>query len=75
MKINRGRDVKIYNALVFIKGEEILILKDGVQIKVITDNTEFDEVLEGEFTFAYDDAIEVNGTSIHIDYIEEIIVL
>lgn len=79
MKINRGKNVSVCSALIFenvLKNEEeALVLKDGMRIKVITDNTDFDEVLEGEFTFVDDDTLDVDGTSIHIDYIEEIIIL
>ncbi len=75
MKINRGNNVEVSSALVFSKEGEVLVLKDGMKIKVITDNTDFDEVLEGEFTFVDDDTLDVDGTSIHIDYVEEIIIL
>lgn len=79
MKINRGKNISVCSALIFenvLKNEEeTLVLKDGMRIKIITDNTDFDEVLEGEFTFVDDDTLDVNGTLIHIDYIEEIIIL
>lgn len=75
MKINRGNNVEVSSALVFSKGEEVLVLKDGMNIRVVTDKTDFDEILEGEFTFVDDYTLDVDGTSIHIDYVEEIIVL
>lgn len=79
MKINRGKNVDICSALVFenvLKNEkETLILKDGMNVRVVTDKTDFDEILEGEFTFVDDDTLDIDGITIHIDYVEEIIIL
>lgn len=54
--------------------EEITI-KDGDEIKVITDGTDFDEVVEGVFEFIDENTICVDDELIKLEYIKEISLL
>ena len=76
MKINRGKDMSINSSLIFAAtkpGEEDLILIDEITlIKVTTDDTDFDKVVEGFFGYVDDQTICVGNQMIPIEYIEEI---
>ena len=54
--------------------EEITI-KDGDEIRVVTDGTEFDEVIEGSFEFIDENTICVDDEMIKLEYIKEISLL
>lgn len=75
MKINRGKNVDITSALVISNVEEELVLVNGMFIKVITDETEFDREIKGDFEYLDDETVIVSDERIPIEYIEEIEVL
>jgi hypothetical protein len=72
MKINQGKDVCIEQALVFTRGEEKMILREGAYIEVITDETDYDKTYTGEYKFIEDQRIKIDDENIPIDYIVEI---
>lgn len=75
MKINRGKNVDITSALVISNVEEELVLVNGMFIKVITDETEFNREIKGDFEYLDDETVIVSDERIPIEYIEEIEVL
>lgn len=75
MKINQGKDVCIEQALVFTRGEEKVILREGAYIEVTTDETDYDKTYTGEYKFIDDERIMVDEEGIPIDYIVEIKVI
>ena len=72
MKINQGKDVCIEQALVFTRGEEKMILREGAYIEVITDETDYNKTYTGEYKFIEDQRIKIDDENIPIDYIVEI---
>lgn len=74
MKINRGKGIGVSQSLVFTNetGEELVLMDDISMIRVTTDNTDFDEIIEGYFGFVDDNNICVGDEKIPIEYIEEI---
>lgn len=72
MKINQGKDVCIEQALIFTRGEEKMILREGAYIEVTTDETDYDKTYTGEYKFIEDQRIKIDDENIPIDYIVEI---
>lgn len=75
MKINRGKDVCVDQALIFTRGNERMVLEEGDYIEVTTDETDYDKTYTGEYKFNEDQHIIVDGDDIPIDYIVEIKIL
>jgi len=71
MKI-RNNDVMVIKELRFDNGKECVEIMDGEDIRVITDNTDFDKEYVGQFEFVDENNIYINGIRIPIEYIEEI---
>ena len=61
--------------ILFENNDEKLLLKTGLNITIITDETEHDEVYTGCIQWVTEDEIQLeNKHSIKFEYIEEIII-
>lgn len=73
MKINRGKEILTTTSLVIANDDEEITLMDELTvIKVTTDNTDFEKVIEGFFGYVDETTICVGDEKIPMEYIEEI---
>ena len=81
MKINKGKDINAVSSLVIANmngNEPDLILLDGISyIRVITDGTKYDKIIEGIFEYSSFNKVGIDDYSyiIPLEYIEEIEIL
>ena len=71
MKI-KDNNIMVIKELRFDNGTECIEIMDGEDIRVITDETEFDREYVGQFEFVDENHIYVDGVDIPLEYIVEI---